>query len=292
MESGAGGRRQSGCGNPLAGYVVNAIAGEPGGQSAWVALDTPADPPPPTPPPPANVARVSPDGTITHLQRLPLPGEGDASKGAASRLACPAPHECWLTTTQGWLFRLASPASSLPLNEDPAFAGPITYRPPDEGLPQVAPDAPPLDTSGLVEEPPDYGPETGTPTATPPPATITLPLLSDVHTRVRHRTMLELSFKLAVKARVQLLAKRRRQVVAQTAQRTFGAGQQRLLLNLDPRSWPTKLDLKTHALAPLPTVKATSPAANNTNTVTTESLAFPANDDSIGAQLWPAGSKP
>jgi hypothetical protein len=254
-------------GNPLAGYVVDAIAAEPGGEGAWLALDTPADAEQPSPLAPATVARISAEGTISDLQTLPLPGEGVANKGAAERIACPAPHECWMTTTQGWLFHLASPGGSVALDGDPAFAGPITYRPPDEGLPQVVPDAPPVDDSGLVEEPPVYGPEAGIPTATPT-ATVTLPLLSEVHSRVRHRTTLELSFKLAVKARVQLLAKRHSRVVARTAARTLAAGSRRLTLRLDPHSWPTKLDLETHALAPLPVVKATSPAAGNS--VTTE----------------------
>jgi hypothetical protein len=259
-------------GNPLAGYVVEAIAAEPDGEGAWLALDTPEDAAQPSPLASAIVARISSAGTVSDLQTLPQSSEGVANRGAAAQIVCPAPHECWMTTTQGWLFHLAPDGVSLPLDADPAFAGPITYRPPDEGLPQVAPDAPPVDNSGLVEEPPAYGPEAGIPTATPT-ATVTLPLLSDLHTRVRHRTTLELSFTLAVKARVQLLAKRHRRVVAQTAPRTLAAGTRRLQLRLDPRSWPTKLDLKTHALAPLPTVKATSPAAGNS--VTTESLAFP-----------------
>jgi hypothetical protein len=259
-------------GNPLAGYVVDAIAAEPGGESAWLALDTPSDAAQPSPLAPAIVARISVQGTISDVQQLPLPGEG-ANLGAAARLACPAPHECWMTTTQGWLFHLVPAGSSSPaLDADPAFAGPITFRPPDEGLPQVVPDAPPVDSSGLVEEPPNYGPEAGIPTPEPA-ATVTLALLSDMHTRLRHRTTLELTFKLTVKARVRLLAKRHGRIVASTAQRTLGAGRRHLVLRLDPRTWPTKLDLQTHALAPLPVVKATSPAAGNS--VTTESLAFP-----------------
>ncbi len=48
------------------------------------------------------------------------------------------------------------------------------------------------------------------------------------------------------------VAKRRRRVVARTPMSTLAAGERRLLLRLDPRRWPTKLDLETHALAPLP----------------------------------------
>jgi hypothetical protein len=179
-----------------------------------------------------------------------------------------------MVTTGGWLFHLhQSGESPLPLDGDPAFAGPITYRPPDEGLPQVVPDAPPVDDSGLVEEPPVYGVEKGTPSSAPA-ETETEALLSGVYTRVLHRTTLELHFKLAVKARVRLVAKRHGRVVASTSTRTLAAGERQLLLRLDPRRWPTKLDLQTHALAPLPTVTAAPHAPLANNTITTDSLAF------------------
>jgi hypothetical protein len=262
-------------GDPFEGDVVEGIAAEPGSESAWIALDTQSDAAQPSPLASAIVARISASGAISDEQTLPLPGEGVAPKGAAARIACPAPHECWLATTQGWLFHLAPPGSAQPLDTDADFGGPITYRPPDEGLPQVVPDAPPADDSGLVEEPQFVAPTTVSSTPAPPVSLVTLPLLSHVHTKVRDRTTLELRFKLAVKARVRLLAKRAEHVVASTALRTLAAGERRLLLRLDPRDWPTKLDLQTHALGPLPTVKATSEAANNTNTLTTESLAFP-----------------
>ncbi|HTA12374.1 MAG TPA: hypothetical protein VK765_03055 [Solirubrobacteraceae bacterium] len=276
-------------GSPFAGDVVEGIAAEPGSESAWVALDTQSDAAQPSPLADAIVARVSANGTVSDVQTLPLPGEGVAAKGAAARIACPAPHECWLTTTQGWLFHLAPPGSSQPLDSDPDLVGPITFRPEDEGLPQVPPDAPPVDDSGLIEEPLFTAPEAGIPTALPE-ALVTLPLLSGMHTRVLHRTTLELRFKLAVKARVRLIAKRARRVVARTALRTLRAGEQRLLLRLDPQRWPTKLALQTHALAPLPTVKATSQAGANTNSVTTESLAFPNMLGLPRAERWLAGS--
>ena len=129
----------------------------------------------------------------------------------------------------------------------------ITYRPPDQGLPQVPPDAPPPDTSGLVEEPPDYG---GTFAEAERRSRSNrrsrLPLLSALHSRLVHGTTLELRFHLAVKARVRLLAKRHKQVVASTPMRTFAAGNRKLLLRLNRSEWPTKLSLQTHALAPLP----------------------------------------
>jgi hypothetical protein len=98
-----------------------------------------------------------------------------------------------------------------------------------------------------------------------------VPLVSHIHTRLVHGTTLELSFHLAVKARVRLLAKRKRSVVASTSTRTMAAGSRKLLLHLDLRRWPTKLDLQSHALAPLPTVSTAEP---NVGTVST-SLRFP-----------------
>jgi hypothetical protein len=175
-----------------------------------------------------------------------------------------------MATTQGWLFHL-SDGSRLPRDTDPAFAGPIAYRPPDEGVPQVIPDAPPPDDSGLLETQAS-GNGSQLEVSTPPgESTVTVPLLSHLHSRLVRGSTLELTFHLAVKARIGLLAKRRRQVVARAAMRVMTAGNRRLLLRLDPRRWPTKLDLQTHALAPLPRVSLRG-AGNST--VTTTSAAF------------------
>jgi hypothetical protein len=251
-------------GNPFAGDIVNSIAAEPGGESAWIALDSGSDAENPSPVAPAMVARISADGIISDEQTLPSREEAEAGvgpRGAAKQIACPAPHDCWMVTTQGWLFHLALDSERhLSADRDPAFQGPITYRPPDEGLPQVAPDAPPIEESGLP-----VGPPAATPLEEPAPPTssiTTVPLLSHVRTRLVHRDTLELSFHLAVKARIRLLASRRKRVVASTPTRTLAAGNRHLLLRLDPRRWPTKLDLQTHALAPLPTVSGAGGAGS------------------------------
>ena len=65
-----------------------------------------------------------------------------------------------------------------------------------------------------------------------------MPLLTHIRTRVVHRTRLVLSFHLAVKAKVRLLALRRKKVVARTPMRTLGAGNRQLVLQLDPKHWP------------------------------------------------------
>lgn len=249
-------------GNPFAEDVVSSIAAEPGGQNAWIALDSVRDAAAPSPLASALVARIAADGTISDEQRLPASGEGTGPRGAAEKIVCPAPHDCWMATTKGWLFHL-SDGSKLAQDTDPAFAGPIGFRPTDEGLPQVAPDAPPADDSGLVEPPPPStsvlveSPEAGA------QSRVTVPLFSHLRTRLARGATLELRFHLAVKARVRLVAKRHRTVVARTRLSTFAAGNRRLLLRLDPRRWPTKLDLQSHALAPLPTVAGGGEAGGN-----------------------------
>jgi hypothetical protein len=242
-------------GNPFPEEVVDEIAAEPGGPSAWLALDNERDALQPSPTASALVARISDSGAVSDEQTLPTPGEGVGPKGAAKLITCPGPHDCWMVTTQGWLFHL-SEGSQLERDTNPAFAGLISYRPPDEGLPQVPPDLPPIDDSGLDEAPTTESvpvPET----LKPPTPRRTLSLLWDMHSKLVDGTTLRLSFHLRVKARVELLAKRDRKVVAATGKTVLAAGRRALLLRLDRRQWPTKLSLLTHALAPLPTVPIT-----------------------------------
>ncbi len=242
---------------PLPEEVVNAIAAEPGTNSAWLALQSHADALNPSPSAPALVAHVSAEGKLLEEETLPAGGAG--ARGSAAKLACPAVDDCWLATTQGWLFHLA-PADerTLALDNDPAFAGLITYRPPDQGLPQIPPDAPPVDDSGLGEEPPPYGTTLPQTPSAETSSLTTVPLLSHLHSRLVHGTTLELRFHLAVKARVRLLAKRHKRIVAATAMRTLKAGERRLLLRLNRAQWPTALALQTHALARLPSAPAGS----------------------------------
>ncbi len=181
----------------------------------------------PSPTAPALVARVSANGTVSDEQTLPSAEETQAGvgpKGAAKKIACPAPHDCWMVTTQGWLFHLSA-RSDAPARRHRSrrLQSLITYRPPDEGLPQVAPDAPPIDDSGLAEGPPAPAGTLAEESA-PAKSTVTAPLLSHVHTRIVHRDMLELRFHLAVKARVRLLARRRTQRRGEHADAHAGGG--------------------------------------------------------------------
>jgi len=214
---------------------------------------------------------------------------GVGPKGAAFTLTCPAAHDCWLATTRGWLFHLSSQQEQtekeqgLTRDPDPAFETLITERPPDLGLPQTQPDSLPPDNSGLLGElttPPSLSPEQK---STKEESRITVPLLSDVHSRILHGTTLELRFHLAVKARLKLLAKRTGRVIAATATHTFPAGSHSLRLQLNPKRWPTKLQLQSHALAPLPTV---SVSHGNETTVSTSLR------PSLPGALAPAGLHP
>lgn len=216
----------------------------------------------------ASVASISSDGAVSETTMLPSGSELQESgpKGYASKIACPAPEDCWLATSEGWLFHLAPEGQrQLPEDTDPAFAGLITFRPKDEGVPQTVPDALPEDDSGLAGE-----------IAAPPPVPVVrkeeterrvpVALVSKMHTRLLKGTTLELSFHLAVKARVKLIAERKKRVVASTPLRTFAAGNHKLLLALDRKRWPTKLNLKTQALAPLPTVSLLAPGNETIST--------------------------
>jgi hypothetical protein len=258
--------------------VVSAIAAEPGTDSAWLALTSPESS---SAQARAVLVHVSAEGQVLEEQTLPSAREeeeGIGPKGAAAKLSCPEVNDCWLATTQGWLFHLA-PAGERSLPKDPGeseyFTGLITYRPPDLGLPQVPPDAPPLDDSGLVEEAPGYGGTFAETKALATPSKVTLPLLSRMHSRLVNGSTLELSFHLAVKARVRLIAKRRSLVVAATAMRTLKAGNCKLLLALNPKRWPTKLSLQTHALAPLPSVSSVTGEGAGVTTVTTGLFVLP-----------------
>jgi hypothetical protein len=237
------------------GDVVNAIAAEPGSESAWIAVAKQFERNPATAE--ATIAKVDADGTVSDEEHL-------GRTGAATKLVCPAAHDCWMATAGGWLYHLA-PEDERQLPEDTTFAfkSLITERPEDTGLPPVIPDIPPADDSGAPGELP---PITIPPQAIHNETTVKVPLLSSLQARLVKGTTLELRFHLAVKARVRLVAKRKKSVVASTSTHTFAAGNRSLLLRLNRKRWPTKLSLQTRALGPLPTA---STRELGTNTVST-----------------------
>jgi hypothetical protein len=265
---------------------IGSIASEPESDAAWLALTPKGENPESQQ---ALVARITADGTVSDKLTLPQaieqPGQRYGPLGAAETMVCPGAHDCWLTTAKGWLLHLSQPGQErLPEDNDPVFAlsQPIEIRPADEGVPQVAANEGPV-----AEEATAPSTKEGTGSVIQPIvnqfAEVALPLLSKVRSRLVKGTTLELSFHLAVRAKIRLIAKRRRAVVASTPMRTLRAGNRRLLLKLNIHRWPTKLDLETHALAPLP---KTSTRESNVNSVST-SLAFPGRAGLLGSGILP-----
>jgi hypothetical protein len=67
-------------------------------------------------------------------------------------------------------------------------------------------------------------------------------------------TTLALTFTLATKSRVRLLALRRKRSVAATRRLVLAGGRHTLKLRLSRRAWPTRLDLQVQALGAVPLV--------------------------------------
>jgi hypothetical protein len=219
------------------------VAPEPGVPAAWITLHVGDSQ--------AHVARVSAEGKVT-AQDVLGEAQGVGRRGNAGPIVCPAANDCWLATSKGWLFHYTSVAPDepqLPEDTDPSFAGVITSRPTDDGVLQLPADEPPPDDSLANQAPPPPPPPA--PPAPLPQVFSNAPVIRGLHSRVIHRTELELSFSVIAEAHVQLLAKRNGRVVAKTARRTLEPGKRRLLLRLDPRHWPNKLDLRATPLHPL-----------------------------------------
>jgi hypothetical protein len=61
-------------------------------------------------------------------------------------------------------------------------------------------------------------------------------------------SLLEMTFVLHAKAHVQLIARRKGHIVAETPRYTMGKGPRRVRLRLDPKHWPSKLSLEVHPI--------------------------------------------
>jgi hypothetical protein len=219
--------------------AITAIAAEPGTGSAWVGY---------VPGPElgvnsvARLARVSATGTVTDATALPSTADDLARKLQTDRLACPATDQCWMATQLGWLFHLGG---DLPRDDEPAMHQLITFRPPDASTPVLPPDTLPDDDSGIAppvfDEPP---PIQSTPSTVPPKKAKAKKLVTGLKRRIIKRTTLELTFTLTAKAHVQLVATRKKTVVARTKKTTLAKGKHKLRLKLSAKHWPTKLDLR------------------------------------------------
>jgi hypothetical protein len=206
------------------------VAAIPGTRDAWVAVQPFAERRSTNVR--ARIARI--DGTTgaVELVRLPLAGSG---RGAASRIACTGAEECWLATVGGWLFHL-SDGSPKPIDRDPAFASPITFRP-NEAAAQFVPDTPPIDDSLLLAPP---AVEIEQPAPAPTVTRRAKPLLTRVRSNLRGTT-LTVSFRLTRRARVQLVGRRAGRVVARSSNRLLKPGRRAVRLRLDRKRWPTRL---------------------------------------------------
>lgn len=220
------------------------VAANPGKEAAWIAMSGGEG---------ATVELLSSgDGGHTWAvsEQADLgPEQGVGARGSAGPIACPAPHECWLATSQGWLFHLTD-GSPLTPDSDPFFDGGdgvITYRPPDNGVPEVLPDEA-SEGDSLASQLSPALTTTGTTPATSVVKTgAKKALVSHVHTRLLKGDVLELTFTLSGTAHIQLLADRHDSVVARTSRETLRKGPHTLKLRLSPRHWPTKLDLRASA---------------------------------------------
>lgn len=227
------------------GFSVRGAAAEPGLDRVWVSFRRESDGSLVSTP--ARLTRIEGDGTVGAEVTLPAAGEevgGEAlgNKGAAGPVACAGPEQCWMATRLGWLFHLGTDPAP---NGDPALHVLITSRPPDDSLPVLPPLELPEDDSGA-------GSKKGTSDQEAAPGEFDrLPkrkpaLLAKIKQRLLDGEILELSFTLRAKAHVRLVARRQGRVVAQTRRYTMARGRRSLRLRLDPKRWPTKLDLQAH----------------------------------------------
>jgi hypothetical protein len=233
--------------------------GSPSASAAWVTVEA-GDLQ-------AHVDQLTAEGKIAQRDVLG-DAQGVGGRGNAGPIACPAADDCWLATDKGWLFHLTGDSEhplqtdGYPEDTDPNFAGVITYRPPDPSVPQLPPIEPPVDDS-LANQ------QIAPPVIAPPPPTqtsggVTLAAIENVRSRLVHRYTLELRFQVTVKTRVQFIALRHGKVVARTRLETFPAGRRKLMLALDPRSWPTKINLKDTPLQPLIVSHPKTPSSSPT----------------------------
>jgi hypothetical protein len=216
---------------------AQAIAAEPGQSAAWIAVTSST-----APDNEAHVDRVAVDGSTSASvtdQDVLGTAQGVGPRGPVSAVSCPAAHDCWLATTEGWLFHLTD-GTPLAQDTDPNFAGVITYRPPDDGVPAVIPD------QEVAQQPtqPPPNPQPGKKRVKQVHKKAK-PLVTHMsHPRLEHRTTLVMTFTLTARARVQLVAKARGRVVAESRLTLMTPGRRTVTVQLDVHHWPTSLVLR------------------------------------------------
>jgi hypothetical protein len=177
----------------------------------------------------------------------PVPAD---RKGTITAITANAVNDAWAATTAGTLLRLS--------NGFPIYERPHLYRLTD-GQPPAAPEGddnelPPLeltlDPTIVVPEPPEPPPSPAPPTVVTQTHTETLPpalygVKAKVHTKKRHGHLylsLYLTFKLRRPITIGAHALRHGRVVSVARPRLFSGGSGLLILTLDRKRWPTKVE--------------------------------------------------
>ncbi len=226
------------------GDSLGGVAAEPGSGDAWIGFKHNGESRAASTP--ALLTRIDAGGSVGPEVVLPAEGEGIERSGPAGPIACAAAEQCWMATQFGWLFHLGPDPEP---NHDPAMhPATITVRPRDNSLPVVPPISLPEDDSGAEAKAGVSEQEEPLPEFEELPPQRRPALLSKIEQRLLHGRILELSFTLRTKAHVQLLARRQGRVVAKTKRYTLTRGRHSLRLKLDPKRWPTKLDLEAHSV--------------------------------------------
>lgn len=189
----------------------------------------------------AQVAQLDAATGAVSVETLPASGSG---RGAAARVAFTSATDGWMVTNAGWLFHYTD-GSAQPVDADPAFANAITTRP-NEAAEQFVPDSAPADDSQLFAPPP-VAVETTT-TEAPEPKPLKALITNVKKPKVSKKLVLSLSFRVNRRAKIQLIARRGRKVVAQTKNKTYKPGKVTLRLQLSRKRWPTGLRFKTKEL--------------------------------------------
>jgi hypothetical protein len=193
-----------------------------------------------------SVAHVAEDGAV-RIEQLD-PRLGDAARGAATAVACPAANDCWVATARGYLYRRTD-GVRYARDTHPAFQGTIAIRP-NEAAAQTIADDPPADDSRLlappVELPTDADAE-GAVECPTPPALVTRVKASTAKLTKRQRRQtnakitLVVRFRLARRAQVGVTFKRGKRTVARVKPRALKAGTRKLTVTVRRKRFPKNI---------------------------------------------------
>jgi hypothetical protein len=251
--------------------VGGAIAPEPGTADAWLSLGGLGGL--------ATVALLEApqqagetEGRILETDQLPGSADPVGGRGTAGPIDCPALNDCWMATSEGWMFHLTD-GTQLEQDADPNFNKTITYRPPDASVPVIYPDEPPVDDSLANQQP---AATSGSDAATEPGPVVkptakkAKPLVEHIKSAFAHGRVLTVSFTLTARAHVQLIGRRKSKVVAKTRNEALRVGRHRLSLTLNRKNWPTKLQFKATPLSQSPSADVESGSSGgSSNSIST-----------------------